>query len=71
MIRYKKYMDNFFVEKNLVWMQIWFWIGCFVVFNMKTHLLYQDKSLSVISLIPTFLGIIIGTISYFKENKHR
>lgn len=71
MMKYKKYMDNFFVEKDLVWIQVGFFVGCFIILNTRTHLLYHDTILPVISLIPTYLGIIIGTISYFKENKNK
>lgn len=68
-MKYKKYIDNFFVDKNIVLMQMGFGILFLTAFNIPTHALYHNKLALAVSLIPTYIGLIIGTISYFKENK--
>lgn len=68
-MRYKKYMDDFFIEKNLVIIQIIFWISLFSAFNTPNHTLYHNKFALVLSFMPTCIGLIVGTIQYFKENK--
>lgn len=69
-MKYKKYIDEFLVDKNVVWMQVGFWILFFTAFNMPTHALYYSKFAVVSSMMPTWIGLIIGTVSYFKENKN-
>lgn len=63
-MKYRRYICYYFIDKNLLWIQIGFWILFFLAFNMPTHALYHNKLAVVFSLAPTLIGLVIGTTLY-------